>query len=98
MSKLLKYGITSGGGGAITTNNIENLNQKEPLKPVFTQRSAKIIHVLHCIHMNDFIAITGYQGHLQELLQHMKKQVLNSDVQISDATDRNNFYRICSKF
>jgi len=81
----------------LTTNNIENLNPKEPLKTVFTQRSAKIIDVVHCIHMNDFIAITGYQGHLQELLQHLEKQILNSDVQISDVTDRNNFYRIISE-
>ena len=81
----------------LTTNNIENLNPKEPLKTVFTQRSAKIIDVVHCIHMNDFIAITGYRGHLQELLQHLKKQILNSDVQISDVTERNNFYRIISE-
>ena len=81
----------------LTTNNIENLNPKEPLKTVFTQRSAKIIDVVHCIHMNDFIAIAGYRGHLQELLQHLKKQSLNSDVQISDVTDRNNFYRIISE-
>ena len=81
----------------LTTNNIENLNPKEPLKTVFTQRSAKIIDVVHCIHMNDFIAIAGYRGHLQELLQHLKKQILNSDVQISDVTDRNNFYRIISE-
>ena len=52
----------------LTTNNIANLNPKEPLKTVFTQRSAKIIDVVHCIHMNDFIAIAGYRGHLQELL------------------------------
>ena len=81
----------------LTTNNIENLNPKEPLKTVFTQRSAKIIDVVHCIHMNDFIAIAGCRGHLQELLQHLKKQILNSDVQISDVTDRNNFYRIISE-
>ena len=81
----------------LTTNNIENLNPKEPLKTVFTQRSAKIIDVVHCIHMNDFIAIAGYRGHLQELLQHLKKQILNSDVPISDVTDRNNFYRIISE-
>ena len=81
----------------LTTNNIANLNPKEPLKTVFTQRSAKIIDVVHCIHMNDFIAIAGYRGHLQELLQHLKKQILNSDVQISDVTDRNNFYRIISE-
>ena len=81
----------------LTTNNIENLNPKEPLKTVFTQRSAKIIDVVHCIHMNDFIAIAGYRGHLQELLQHLKKQILNSDVQISDVTNRNNFYRIISE-
>ena len=81
----------------LTTNNMENLKPKQPIKTVFTQKSAKIIDVVHCIHMEDFIAITGYRGHLQELLKHLKKQILNADVQISDATNRNNFYRIISE-
>ncbi|DAC12228.1 MAG TPA: hypothetical protein D7H86_06300 [Candidatus Poseidoniales archaeon] len=81
----------------LTTNNMENLKPKQPIKTVFTQKSAKIIDVVHCIHMEDFIAITGYRGHLQELIKHLKKQILNADVQISDATNRNNFYRIISE-
>lgn len=76
----------------LSTNKVTELCKGQIIQTIFTDSKAKIIDLVTLFHMGDFIVVAGHYPHLQKLLDHASKRVLDQDVVISDITQRNDLF------
>ncbi|MGY8670024.1 MAG: CAF17-like 4Fe-4S cluster assembly/insertion protein YgfZ [Candidatus Poseidoniales archaeon] len=76
----------------LSTNLVKNLQSGSHVQTVFTDRNARIIDLCTCYHMDSFIVLIGHNQNRENLLTHLNGRILTSDVQISDATENNDFF------
>ena len=76
----------------LSTNRVTELSKGQLIRTVFTDSNAKIIDCLILFHMGDFIVAAGYLPVLDKLLKHTSKRILGQDVEITDISQRNDFF------
>jgi folate-binding protein YgfZ len=76
----------------LSTNKLTSLQPGEVVQTVFTTMKAQIIDVVTVFNMGSFVALQSHESKLSQLLQHITPRILNQDVQITNVTERNDFY------
>lgn len=76
----------------LSTNDVLNLERGQFRTTTFTTSKAKIIDRVSLFHMGDFIAMVSFQPYWAALTQHFSPRILGQDVQVSDATNNNDFF------
>jgi folate-binding protein YgfZ len=76
----------------LSTNLVKHLQSGSHVQTVFTDRNARIIDLCICYHMDSFIVLIGHNQNREKLLAHLNGRVLTSDIQVSDATENNDFF------
>jgi folate-binding protein YgfZ len=76
----------------LSTNLVKGLQTGAHVQTVFTDRNARIIDLCTCYHMDSFIALIGHNSNRENLLKHLDRGILTSDVNVLDATENNDFF------
>jgi folate-binding protein YgfZ len=76
----------------LSTNLVKGLQIGAHVQTIFTDRNARIIDLCTCVHMTSFIALIGHYRNQETLIKHLNGRILCADVQISEATENNDFF------
>ena len=76
----------------LSTNHVLDLKQGQFRTTTFTTSKAKVVDRVGLFHMGEFIAMVSHAPHWPMLTEHFLPRILGQDVQVTTATENNNFY------